>query len=315
MNKSIMKKFLISFFSVILLTFTSCETLSLIGDLLGQESDPTAAAVGNSLKSISKASESITPENEYYIGRSVAASITAAYPLYKNAKLTQKYLNDICSALVLNSDVPYIYNGYYVAIMDSDEINAMSTPGGHIFISRGLIQSTESEDALAAVIAHEIAHIQLKHSVSAIKNSRLTSAITSTTKASVLIAADKHFSENSSLNNDLYEELKKSANELLSSQEEIVNALVSSGFSKEQEYQADAYAIRLMSRAGYDPSQMLEMLHKIEDNHTKGGWNQTHPKAEKRIKEAQKVLKTINRKAADKNVRQSRFEKMSSDIM
>ena len=310
-----MKRFLISFFSVILLTFTSCETLSLIGDLLGQESDPTAAAVGNSLKSISKASESITPENEYYIGRSVAASITAAYPLYKNAKLTQEYLNDICSALVLNSDVPYIYKGYYVAIMDSDEINAMSTPGGHIFISRGLIQTTESEDALAAVIAHEIAHIQLKHSVSAIKNSRVTSVITSTTKASVLIAADKHFSENSSLNNDLYEELKKSANELLSSQEEIVNALVSSGFSKEQEYQADAYAIRLMSRAGYDPSQMLEMLHKIEDNHTKGGWNQTHPKAEKRIKEAQKVLKTINRKAADKNVRQSRFEKMTSDIM
>ena len=140
-------------------------------------------AITSSVQSIEKAAEDITPEEEYYIGRSVAASIATTYPIDHGSYQMTAYLNNICQTLVMNSDKPYLYKGYYVVILDTDEINAMATPGGHTFVSRGLIECTDSEDALAAVLAHEIAHVQLGHSVQAIKASRVRSAVSDTTKA------------------------------------------------------------------------------------------------------------------------------------
>src|SRR5574344_2492121 len=115
--------------------------------------------------------EEITPEQEYYIGRAVAGTILEKYNVYNSEKM-QKYLNEICSAIVINSDKPVLYKGYYVAILDTDEVNAFATSGGHILVSRGLLSCAESEDARAAGIAHEVSHIQLQHSIKAIKSSR-----------------------------------------------------------------------------------------------------------------------------------------------
>ena len=124
---------------------------------------------------IAKAAEPITPEQEYYIGRSVAATLLQSYDLADEVKLTA-YLNKICMALVIHSERPELYNGYHVSILDSDQINAFATSGGHILITRGLLSCAENEDALASVIAHEIGHIQLQHSLKAIKTSRNSQA-------------------------------------------------------------------------------------------------------------------------------------------
>ena len=168
----------------ILAGFTSCVSLPAPGGDEGFSTEMAVlGAITSSVESIEKASETITPEEEYYIGRSVAASIATQFPVdHGNLQMTS-YLNKICETLVMNSDKPYLFKGYYVVILDTDEINAMATPGGHIFVSRGLIDCTDSEDALAAVIAHEVAHVQLGHSVSAIKASRVRSAVSSTSKA------------------------------------------------------------------------------------------------------------------------------------
>ena len=314
----------ISFISVSL--FFSCQslgdledfvTLEDIGSILAEDEDSTVSAIGQGLTSISKATEQITPENEYYIGRSVAAAITQTYTVYKDAPQTTKYLNEICNAIVLNSSVPYLYKGYYVAILDTDEINAMATPGGHIFVSRGLINRTNSEDALAAVIAHEIGHIQLKHSISAIKTSRITNAITKTATATVLITADTLASSYQEEMKELgltYEEVMECADELLAAQEEIVNTLVTSGFSREQEFMADSKALTLMTEAGYDPNAMLDMLKLISGNKSTGGWNQTHPKPEDRIRNVKKILKDSEFYGEDKEVRQDRFEEMTAEL-
>jgi len=62
--------------------------------------------------------------------------------------------------------------------VDSDEINAFAAPGGLILVTRGLIRCCASEDALAAVLAHEIGHVEKKHGLKAIRKGRLTSALT-----------------------------------------------------------------------------------------------------------------------------------------
>ena len=69
--------------------------------------------------------QSFTPEDEYYLGRAVAANILAVYKPYTvNTELTH-YLNLICYALAINSNYPAAYNGYHVMVLDSRELNAL----------------------------------------------------------------------------------------------------------------------------------------------------------------------------------------------
>lgn len=280
------------------LLLTSCASTP-IGKLkqLGRVLDsPAGDAIFSSLESIQEVSEEITPENEYYIGRSVAAAITGQWSLYMAAPKTTAYLNAICGAITMNSDMPFLYRNYCVAILDTDEINAMATPGGHIFISRGLIQSVTSEDALAAVIAHEIAHIQLKHSISAIKTNRITGAVAQVAKAGIMagfvMANDKHSQNGFGLDDEQMEILLEAAGSLSDITRELTETLVNSGFSKSQEYEADEKALYLMADAGYDPNAMIEMLGMIPTG-GKHGWSATHPSPEKRIQEVNDALEEM----------------------
>ena len=166
----------------------------------------TAASVGQGLgissrefdliASYAKTFEEITPEQEYYIGRAVAANVLTAYKIQTNMPAETSYVNRICNALVIHSARPEIFNGYRVAILDSDEINAFATPGGHIFITRSLLECASSEDTLAAVISHEVAHIQLEHGLKAIKSSRRAEAFSNTLSyAADVTAKDSRFPE------------------------------------------------------------------------------------------------------------------------
>jgi predicted Zn-dependent protease len=207
----------------------------------------------------------------------VAANILTAYKGYTGNPGLLNYLNRICGALVINSPKPDIYNGYHVMILDSNEINAFATSGGHIFITRGLLNNVGSEDALAAVIGHEIAHIQLQHSIKAIRTSRITQAIMITgSSAAGIVAQNTDLKELT----DIFDE----------SVEEIVSTLINNGYSQEQEFEADTLALSLMASAGYEPSSLIDMLRALEQNQPRspGGFNKTHPSPALRIANAEK---------------------------
>jgi predicted Zn-dependent protease len=248
-----------------------------IAGALGVIDQGTAGAIAGAGAAINKAAEEITPEQEYYIGRAVAANILSSYRGYTRNPALLNYLNRICGALVINSPKPDIYNGYHVMILDSTEINAFATSGGHIFITRGLLSCADSEDTLAAVIAHEIAHIQLQHSIKAIKTSRITQAILVTGSSAAGIAA-----QNTGL-----EELTDIFDESVG---EIVSTLINNGYSQEQEFEADTLALSLMASAGYEPSSLIDMLRVLEQNQPKssGGFNKTHPAPALRIANVEK---------------------------
>jgi Zn-dependent protease with chaperone function len=72
---------------------------------------------------------------------------------------------------ILGETSPDFIIGIGIDDMNTGEINAFATPGAHIFLTRGLAECAGSEDALAAVIAHELAHIQLRHAEAIIKDS------------------------------------------------------------------------------------------------------------------------------------------------
>ncbi|MDR0568253.1 MAG: M48 family metalloprotease [Spirochaetaceae bacterium] len=214
----------------------------------------------------------LTPEEEYYLGRAVAANILEQYPPYLGNSGLTGYLNAICGALTVHSEKPEIFNGYHVRILDSDEINAFATSGGHIFIARGLLAAANSEDALAAVIAHEVAHVQLRHAAKQIEDMRfvqkLSEVAAQATEALRIEKETEVFSDSVST---------------------MVDNLMTKGYSQTQEFDADSFALSLLAGAGYSPSALIDVLtvlEKQQPNQTGIGFDKTHPSPQMRLANA-----------------------------
>ncbi|MDR2792262.1 MAG: M48 family metalloprotease [Treponema sp.] len=293
-----MKKITVASFVVLLVC--SCETAGGITGAgnTGIVSEQAADALERMNSAVTDAAKDITPSEEYYIGRAVGANILARYKLYTEEPELTAYVNEILNVLVINSPRPTIYNGYHAAILDTDEINGFATSGGHIFITRGLLNAADSEDALAAVLAHELAHILLQHSIKSIKDSRFTTALQQVAGiAAEAVGLD---------------ELTKIFDESI---REAVNSVLDKGYSREQEYEADATAISLLAAAGYTPSSILEMLEKLKAQGAgKPSFpsigsvlNSTHPSPNDRLAEVRKKLVPYQRFADNSAIRKSRF--------
>ena len=253
-----------------------------------------ADAIAISSQAIANAAETITPEQEYFIGRAVAANILSTYRLYIGNPMLTAYLNRICNVLTINSPRPDIFNGYFVAILDTDEINAFATSGGHIYLTRGLIAAARSEDALAAVIAHEIAHIQLQHSIKAIRTSRITQALLVTGTSAAGAATGLNVNELTDVFNE--------------SVGEIVSTLVNNGYSQSQEFEADLTALSLLASAGYNPSGLTDMLGELQRTQSgrTGGFNRTHPTPASRLNNVERQM-SRHRVRDTSSYRQDRF--------
>lgn len=227
-------------------------------------------AITSTVKSIGKASRPLSDDEEYYVGRAVAARLTSTYPLYRNSRLTG-YLNEIGQTIALHTDKPATFGGYHFAILDSAEINAFACPGGIILITRGMLNSVKNEDELAAVLAHEIAHIIHRDGVAAIQSSRWSEAL-------LVIgsnAAREFGSKDTAKLVSLFE----------GSIDDVVKTLVVNGYGRDQERAADAAALGYLAAAGYDPQGLTGYLKRLEQagQGSSGGILATHPGSEERL--------------------------------
>ncbi len=218
----------------------------------------------------SRASRPISEEEEYYVGRAVAARILSSYPLSTDAYLT-RYVNLIGKTVALNSDKPFTFNGYHFAVLETDEINAFAAPGGIIFITRGMVRTTANEDELAAVLAHEVAHISKRDGIAAIKNARWTEALT-------LIGTTATRNYTSS-------EISQLVSIFEGSLDDIFKTIVVNGYSRSQEYAADETALTTLARCGYDPRALNSFLKRLQSRGSSsgGGITRTHPETAERM--------------------------------
>src|SRR5436305_324189 len=88
-----------------------------------------------------------------------------ALEVERQAKLSEdvplgEYVNRVAQNLVKQADVQF---PVVVKIIQSDELNAFTLPGGHIFVNTGMLRVTASEAELASLLAHEIAHVSARH--------------------------------------------------------------------------------------------------------------------------------------------------------
>jgi predicted Zn-dependent protease len=226
---------------------------------------------------IAKSQQDLTAEQEYYLGRAVSAKLLAQYPPVSNAELT-KYVNKVGMALAAVSDLPETFGGYRFIVVNSPHINAMSAPGGFVFVSTGFLKKLPDEDALAAVFAHEIGHVVARHGVKAITNASLFSALGDAAATGVSVAASQTSAP---------VDLGPITGVFSDSVNGVVDKLLTKGFDRGQEYGADLYAAQLLQRAGYDPRALARVLEILEKETSKddSGWFQTHPDPDDRLGE------------------------------
>lgn len=139
-NKSFIKFYILVLFSFIFFQCCNC--------VLAQEINS------------GETKNNISIEEQVEIGLNASKFIIAKYGVLEDEYLN-KYINDLGQKLV--SKVSKKNLKYTFFILDSNEINAFALPGGFIFISRGTLQILSNEDELAAILLHEIAHIEEDH--------------------------------------------------------------------------------------------------------------------------------------------------------
>jgi len=242
--------------------------------------------------------EALTSQDEYYLGRAVAAAILARYkPYTANPELTN-YLNRICHTIAINSVRPEIYNGYRVIVLDSAQFNAFATPGGHILLTKALVEAAPSEDALASVIAHEMAHVVLRHGIALIDNARFNERM-----ADIAARAADFAGKNSAAAGRVME--------FRNSVTPLVDTMLQNGYSREQEFDADKEAAALLASSGYDPAALVDMLRVLQriQSSQQGGFNSTHPTPVQRIASVESTVKRY-RVADTRPYRIPRFKKI-----
>lgn len=285
-------------FFAALLSMAACAAVQTVADVgvqTGMISKEQGASIKKSSAAVEKSLEDFTPEQEYYIGRTVGALVLAKYKPLQNNRANQ-YLNVLGQNLAQASDKPELFNGYRFLVLNSDDINAFATPGGHVFITRGLIRCCRTEDMLAAVVAHEIAHIQLRHGMSAIEKARTTEAL------SILAQEGAK-----TFGSQAVGKLTEAFGGVIS---DIANTMINNGYSRSFEYQADAAAVVILQRAGYNPGALVEMLEIMGANIKSGGTDfaKTHPSPQNRIAELKDSGKQLTGGNAP-GVRQQRFSR------
>ena len=199
-----------------------------------------------------------TPK-EVRIGEKVSAKIEAKYKINTEVDINER-VERVFKRLVAVVDRQDIV--YFIKIIEDDDVfNAISLPGGYIYLFTGLIDKIEGDDQLAGVIAHELGHIAAKHSVKRIQASygamALQLASTQTKKSEVAggvgIALTSLFLEH----------------------------------SQKAEFEADRLSIKYMKKAGFDAEQMISFLKIMKKEGDKKlrrySYWRTHPHVSERI--------------------------------
>lgn len=292
---------------LVMLALASCaavETATSIATTVGEQAGvinrAQAESIRKSTTAVSRSMEDFTPEQEYYIGRAVGAVVLSKYRAYGDAQVNQ-YINMLGQTLAAASDKPEVFNGYHFLVLDSDDINAFATPGGHIFVTRGLIRCCPSEDALAAILAHEIGHVQLRHGMQSIEKARVTEALT-------VLATEGA----KTLGSPEVVQLTKTFSGAIT---DIANSMINNGYSRTFEYQADQNSVVLVQRVGYNPEGLIEVLKDMEKRLKPGSHDfaKTHPLPQDRIAEIRSHNQPFTG-VATPNIRQERFLKAVSHI-
>ena len=177
----------------------------------------------------------VSDEQEMSLGKSVSEEVLKKEKPLPDS-LWQAYLTQVGQRIVAVSDRKSL--PFHFTVLENDQVNAFATPGGYLFFYTGILRMMDSEDELAAVMAHEISHVVARHSVKTIQ---------------------AYYGGAIGLSLLLGEQSNKLAGEVTG----LVFSLALQGYGRSNENEADKFGLYYMTQAGYNPNAMTTMFEKL----------------------------------------------------
>jgi beta-barrel assembly-enhancing protease len=232
------------------------------------------------------ASSGISERDEYYYGLSVLRQLRNAGVLLEDPQIDE-YFRTLGTRLTESSSAPD--QNFQFVVLKDPEFNAFAVPGGLIAVHTGLLMQAGSESELAAVLAHEAAHVTQKHTIRALERSRQASIpVLLGTLAAVAVAASQSNDNRYTPRNPDYIDPVQAAligGSALMQQLQI-------NFTRDNEFEADRIGIQTLKKAGFDVTAMAGMFERMQTAFRSSGgarvpqYLQTHPISVTRIAEA-----------------------------
>lgn len=235
----------------------------------------------------------ISPKVEKLLGNMAEESVVKDMGGVLANPPAQKYVNDIGQKLAkLSKRADY---GYKFGIVKTDKPNAFALPNGSVYVTQGLIRLLRNEAQLANVLGHEVSHVTERHTADQLVVNMGTLGFLEL--ANALLKGDPSSKERQAT-------------------KEMVFSLISNGYSRDNEREADKVGHKLAATAGWDPSGMIDVMaifQSLEKDHPKGveDYTRSHPYADERLKVASERAKTLQRG----ELGQERYEAFLADIM
>jgi beta-barrel assembly-enhancing protease len=202
-----------------------------------------------------------TPAQDVQLGQEAAAEVRKELPLLNDDRVDD-YVEGIGRRLVAAIPPEFRHSEfrYTFDVVNQKEINAFALPGGPMFLNRGMIEAAKTEGEVAGVMAHEIAHVALRHGTAqATKGEKFQiGAIAGQVLGAIVGGA---------------------AGSIISQGSQFGLGTYFLKYGREYETQADILGAQMLARAGYDPRQMANMFKTIEAQGGRGGpeWLSSHP--------------------------------------
>jgi len=215
----------------------------------------------------------VSEAQEIQMGAQYDSQVVATIGLYQD-QAWQNYVDQLGHKLAANSERPSL--PWTFRVVNDAAVNAFAVPGGHVYVTRGILSYLGSEAQLASVMGHEIGHVTARHTAQQITKQELAGlglaigSIASTQVAQYAGAAQQAL------------------------------GVLFLKFSRDDESQADQLGLRYMTRANYNPNEMpaiFTMLDRESKLNAPSGqlpeWLQTHPSPEHRLEDIKKQIASL----------------------
>jgi predicted Zn-dependent protease len=229
--------------------------------------------VGKTLMENKDAFSEIPEPREIEMGDGMSAQLLGAVPLVDDAEL-QRYVNDLGTWLALQTERSTL--PWQFGVLDDRDINAFAAPGGRIFVSRGLFMLFRNESELAGVLAHEIAHVVVKHHLEDIQEKSQSGLLKGLGGIAVGEMAGPGWDQVA---------------------QKFINAGVDiweSGLNREDELEADHMGVVIAARGGFDPYGLMGVLNTLNqinpDSESYKLMYATHPSTSDRIASLEQLM-------------------------
>ena len=215
-------------------------------------------------------------DKEVNMGRKIARQVKKEMPVVQDEEVQARVraIGQKLAAVCGRQELLYEFT-----VIEDKEVNAFSLPGGFIFVNTGLVDAVDSDDELAAVIGHEIAHVAARHSIKRYESSLgqqllQIASIAAARKGGVPVGGMQVAAQAARL-----------------------------AYARQDELEADQLAVGYLKAAGYDPKAILSFLDKLHDIHrnkdelqylprgfTRPQYAMTHPYVADRIRAVKEAL-------------------------